>query len=57
MTEWKSLHALLEVAQWNWIPLCLPSSDGTFNEDSLSGMTLMVASYDYNEFFKVRLIN
>lgn len=56
MTEWKSLHALLDVAQWKWIPLCLSRSDGIFNDYSLSGMALVITSYDFNEFLKLRLI-
>lgn len=55
MTEWKSLHELLGVAQWKWITLCLSSTDGVFNKNSLSGMTLMMASYDYNEFLKLNI--
>lgn len=53
MIEWKSLHALLDVAPWRWIPLCVSSSDGAFNEDSSSGMTLIMASCDFNEFLKL----
>lgn len=50
MTEWKSLHALLEVAQWKWIPLCLSSSTGTFNQDSSNGKTLMMLAMNIINF-------
>lgn len=52
MTEWKSLHILLDVAQWWLISLCLSSSDCIFNEDSLHRMSLMMASQNYNENLK-----
>lgn len=32
------------------------SSDGTFSDYSLSGMALVITSYDFNEFLKLRLI-